>query len=316
MLGGIFGGKKSRPDEAQVPKLSSALEGSILSAVGLRNIPPMPGAAHKAFQLAIDPNAEARDFIEVIEADESLSARVIKIANSVYYDRGKPSSNIEESVLVIGINELRGLLNANTLSDIFPCRHPARTQLWANDIATALIAKILAQRLKPSKIATVFLGGLMHDIGKLLILQRTTEDYGRVLTAIETQGIPFCEAEEQIFPFDHTEVGQLIAEKWKFSNELIDTIRNHHRPFSELGVSRGNVPLPALIQAADLFAHALGLGHPKNFNRFRLHAEAHLEEVWALIGVPESEQKPMLTQFKRTFDIEYDLYSGNVGKAT
>ena len=63
----------------------------------------MPGAAQKAFQLATDPNAEARDFIEVIESDEALSARVIKIANSVYFDRGNKSATIEASVTVIGI---------------------------------------------------------------------------------------------------------------------------------------------------------------------------------------------------------------------
>jgi HD-like signal output (HDOD) protein len=150
MFGGLFGKSKSKKDNRSVQQLSPAISSSILSAVGSQSIPPMPGAAHKAFQLAIDPNAEARDFIEVIEADEALAARVLRIANSVFYDRGKTSASVEESVTVIGINELRCLLNANTLSDIFPCRHPARTQLWANDIATALIAKQLSQRLLPS----------------------------------------------------------------------------------------------------------------------------------------------------------------------
>jgi HD-like signal output (HDOD) protein len=314
MFGGLFGKSKSKNGNQAIQQLSPAISSSILSAVGSQSIPPMPGAAHKAFQLAIDPNAEARDFIEVIEADEALAARVLRIANSVFYDRGKTSASIEESVTVIGINELRCLLNANTLSDIFPCRHPARTQLWANDIATALIAKQLSLRLLPSKVSTAFLAGLMHDLGKLLLLQRNTEEYVKILNSVESKGVSFKESEGLLYPFDHTEVGQLIAERWKFSDELIDAIRNHHQPWPQGQDKTGTVSLACLVKAADLMAHALGLGHPRGFARLQHNCEAQLEEAWAWLAVPTGEQKPLLAQCKRTFEIEYDLYAGNIGK--
>lgn len=107
----------------------------------------------------------------MIEVDEALAARVIKIANSVFFDRGNKSSSIEEAVLVIGLNELRNLLNANALSDIFRVG-VAREQLWAHDVAVALTSKQLAQRILPHQADSAFLAGLMHDIGKLLLLQR------------------------------------------------------------------------------------------------------------------------------------------------
>ena len=151
MLKKLFG-KKKKPEAEGLESLSPAIREAILQAVGGRSIPSMPGAAQKAFELATDPNAEARDFVEVIKADESLSARIIKISNSVFFDRGHGGSKtIEDAVMVIGISELRGLLNAGALSDLFPSRHPARTQLWANDIATGIAARLLAQRLLPGK---------------------------------------------------------------------------------------------------------------------------------------------------------------------
>lgn len=312
MLGRIFGKKNnSLTLSKEQPGLSGAVSRSILRTVGSHSIPAMPAAAHRAFQLAIDPNAETRDFIGVIQADEALAARVLKIANSVFYDRGQRSTTIEEAVLVIGINELRGLLNANTLGEIFPCKHPARTQLWANDIGTAMISRSLAQRLLPNKEALAFLGGLMHDIGKLLLLQRSTEEYLAVLRRVEEQACDFCQAEEQSFPFDHTEVGQLIGERWKFNSELSYIIRNHHRTPED----GREISLPFLIHAADIIAHALGLGHPRTFSKFRNIMESQLSGLWGQLRIPAAEQKNFLGQIKRNFDLEYDLYTGNIGSA-
>ncbi len=310
---GLFGKKKNGAAEGKVKQLSPTIRSSIFNAVGTRSIPSMPGAAHKAFQLATDPGAEVRDFIEVIEADEALSARVLKIANSVYYDRGKKSSTIEESVLIIGIEELRNLLNANTLSDIFPSRHPARTQLWANDIATALISRSLAQKINPGKAAIAFLGGLMHDIGKLFLLQRS-EDYHKVLKQVETEATDYSVAEEAIFPFDHTEVGQLIGEQWQFTPELLDIIRNHHVPFSDEARNSGKLSLPELVNAGDHIAHALGLGHPTSMGKFRRVKEESLDAVWAVLRISPVEQKNLLSQLRRTFEMEYDLYAGNFSR--
>jgi len=142
MFGKLFG-RQDKSAVENTPGLAAPVAEAILNTVGARSISTMPGAAQKAFQLATDPSAEARDFVEVIESDEALSARVLKISNSVYFDRGKPTNTIEEAVLLIGMNELRCLLNATTLSEIFPSRASARTQLWSNDIATALISRHL-----------------------------------------------------------------------------------------------------------------------------------------------------------------------------
>ncbi|MDC0358492.1 HDOD domain-containing protein [Oligoflexia bacterium] len=303
-------GKDSAPKAEEAHRtLSLSVSRSIMGAVGAKGIPTMPGAAQKAFQLATDPNAEARDFIDVIESDESLSARVVKIANSVFFDRGKPSTSIEESVIVIGINELRCLLNATTLSEIFPSKHSARAQLWANDIATGLISRTLAQRFCQGKDDTAFLGGLMHDIGKLLLLQRVPADYSKILDLVRGGNHDFCQAEESVFPFDHTEAGLLIGEKWKFTKELLGIIRGHHNPWEEFS---STASLPALVKAADLIAHSLGLGHPRGFGKFQNSCEKLLAEAWEFLGIAPDERRGLLQNVKRTFDLEFELYSGQM----
>jgi len=309
MLGGLFGKKKRSAGDSGPEHLSPALTSTILGVVGGRSIPTMPAAAQKAFQLSTNPKAEARDFIEVIESDEALAARVIKIANSVYFDRGKASKTIEDSVVVIGINELRNLLSATTLSEIFPSSHRARSQMWENDIGTAVIAKTLAQMYLPSQTEVAFLGGLMHDIGKLLLLQRSGGEYQKVLDLVERTGCTFCDAEAQSFPFDHTEVGQLIGERWNFSPELISIIRWHHQPWATL-IKGGAIGLPLIVRAADTIAHALGIGHPRGFARFKENALKDLGDVWSNLRIPEGSAREHLDRFQRAYDSERDLYAG------
>ncbi|MCO6430955.1 MAG: HDOD domain-containing protein [Deltaproteobacteria bacterium] len=311
MFGRLFGSSSKDSSNTGTRKLSPAITSSILSTVGTKSIPSMPGAAQKAFKLATDPSAEARDFIEVIESDEALSARVLKIANSVFFDRGKPSQTIEESVLVIGMNELRCLLNATSLCDIFPSKHPARGQFWANDVATALIARGLAERLLPAKSELAFLAGLMHDVGKLLLLQRASEGYSKVMRAVEDKAIDYQNAEIEEFPFDHTEVGQLIGERWNFGPDLIAVIRNHHTPWKDLNPHAGEDLLTCIVKGADIFAHALGLGHLKGMAKFKAQKLEECEGAFEALKIPVSDRKQLLARFQKTFEVEYDLYAGN-----
>ncbi len=298
-------GKKEKRASSSTPTLTNELTQSILGVVGAKSIPSMEGAAQKAFQLSTDPEAKAHDFIEVIESDEGLSARIIKIANSVYFDRGHGSKTIEESVVTIGTEELRNLLCANSLSDIFPTNHPVRSQLWKHDTAVGIVAQFLAKRFLPDKERHAFLAGLMHDVGKLLLLQRAANDYEFILQKVK-QGAEFCAAEEERFPFNHTEVGHVIGERWNFSDELNQVIRVHHRGWDEL--QDNGFQLGGLIKASDLLVHSLGVGFEREYVRFHNKSRLKLDEAWKYLGVSSPEGREIAKNAQRTLNKEFDLY--------
>jgi putative nucleotidyltransferase with HDIG domain len=304
MLGKLFG-KKDAAHAYRAQPLRDALRRTILGSLGLKSIPAMPQAAQKAFQLATNPKAEAHDFIDLVESDEALSARVLKIANSVFYDRGGGSKTIPDAVQVIGISELRGLLNASALSDLFALRHPLRAQLWAHDIATGLTARALARRALPSQVDLAFLGGLMHDVGKLLMLQRHTDTYERIMKQCVSQSIEPSKAEAEEYPFDHTQVGQMIAERWNFSDELTAVIRGHHEPWSNFP----SLSIVSLVKGADIISHSLGLGFQRELANFKSIFADKLDETWEALRVPAGERRALLDEIKRTFETEYDLYA-------
>lgn len=303
MLGRIFGKKKGASLGAP-PPLSSSVRSAISQVAGARGIPVMPFSAQKAFQLSTSPKADARDFIQLLESDEGLSARILKIANSVYFDRGKKSETLEQAVTVVGINELKSILNANSLADLFPSSHPLRSFFWKHNISVAIAAKVLASKLAPGLSDSAFMAGLMHDIGKLFLVQRAPEEYSRILASVESRGLSFRTAEAEVFPFDHSEVGQLIAEKWNFPDQLISAIRNHHAPVGDYASS---AELSFIICAADTVVHALGLGHTKGLTTIRREAEERLTSIWEKAGTGGKE---LLNEIKRTVETEEDLYSG------
>lgn len=310
MFKGFFKKKALKEDAAiVVAPLSPAINDTISQFLGPNSLPPLPRTAHKAFSISTDPSTEISDFVEILEADEALSARVIKIANSVYFDRGTRSSTIEDAIHVIGINELRDLLNASTLSGLFYTRHPARIQLWSNNVATALTSRILAQIIIPEKKDALFLGGLVHDIGKLLLLKRNSEEYSTIMTEVISKNISFPEAEADRNVFTHVELGQYIGERWNFSPDVLFMIRHHHETWEFLDSSIELNLLAGIIKAADLISHSLGLGHPSNYGKFKNYCLDQLEEMWEYLNIKPEERKGILSEAKRLFEVEYDLYA-------
>jgi HD-like signal output (HDOD) protein len=264
----------------------------------------MPGAAQKAFSLSTNPNAEARDYIEVLEVDEGLSAKVLKIANSVFYDRGGGSRTIVDAVNVVGTTELRNLLNATVLASLFPVRHYLRAELWTHNIAVALTTRLVAQALYPYRADQAFLAGLMHDVGKLLMLQQHLETYERVVKKGLAEGLDSVTAEVRAYPFDHTHVGQMIAEKWSFSEDLHAAIGDHHLSWADL--EKGS--LASLVKLSDVIAHSGALGAGRDSAGWKRICSPLLEEAWSFHDVPAREQRRITAEASREFDSEFQVY--------
>ena len=299
----LFGLEKSKPEELQ-PLIASGVRQVILDSLGLKSVPMMPGSAQHAFVIATNPNAEARDFIELLEVDEGLAARVLKIANSVFYDRGGSSRTIVDAVNAIGIIELRNLINATALGGLLPVKHYLRAEFWAHNVSTALTAKIIAPLFLSNKLDQVFLAGLMHDVGKLLILQQHLDRYERVLKRGLTDGVPPSVAELQVYPFNHTHVGQLVAEKWNFSRDLFEAIGDHHNEWRDL--SRDS--LATVIKLADMIAHTQGFGATHDRVAYERVYSPLLDEAWAFFDVPIREQKQIVQDASLAFNDEFQTY--------
>ena len=300
----LFNTKSSHPASSdEAPALPSALGQQIVNLAGARGIPSMPRTAQLAFQVATNPGAANEDFIKVLEGDEGLAARVLRVANSVYYERGQKSETIEQAVVVIGTSNLRSFLSASVLKDIFPGGHPYRAMLWQHDICVAIAARELARIVMPDRDDTAFLSGLMHDVGKLLLLQRFDEDYAQVLRKALQSEASLCTIEADTYVVDHTEIGQYIGEQWSFSSDIIAAIRHHHHAWDKVGQS-----LAAIVKGADILGHALGIGHLKEFHRQQEQAQAALPEMSKHFSMSDSQVRNLMEKTSRQYEEESSQY--------
>lgn len=287
----LFGSKQAKTSQPVLPPLPFGFQQTLANFFGSNALPSMPQAVHRIFQVVTDPNSEALDFVAAIESDEGLSSRIIKIANSVYFDRGSGSNSVVEAVATIGTKELRNILSAVSLKQLFPSNHPLRTQLWEHNIAVAIFSREIAARVLAGQEGEAFLAGLLHDIGKLLILSVDYERYAKVAKEAGHIG-GFCQAETTVYPFDHTEVGHYIAEKWGFSKELTEPIRMHHIEAKDL--PKKSIAL--IVKTADLLAHKLKIGFPSGFVTLQNNSAISLIETIQLLGFESTMANEFIKQ--------------------
>ncbi|MCC6220662.1 MAG: HDOD domain-containing protein [Deltaproteobacteria bacterium] len=296
-------------NQDKLPKISSAQAARIKNILGINQLDTLPASAARAFQVANNPRSTSGDFVDIIESDEALSARILRIANSVYFSRGNPVKNIEMAVANIGIDELRCLLSAGMLKSLLTSKSKARAQVWANSIATAIFSKGLSHLGPNIDSGEAFLCGLMHDVGKLLILRRAPDKYDKVIALVGNDNKNFITVEEEILELNHSEVGQWFAEHWKFPASITQAIALHHQPWPSDGSSiKTNHSLAFLIKAADCMAHSAAIGHDKGSRALSRYCQAQLPECIKYLSISTDEGEKFIQKLSREFDAHYSLY--------
>ena len=150
----------------------------------------------------------------------------------------------------------------------------------------------------------MFLAGLMHDVGKLLLLQQHVDAYERVIKQALAQGVEAPKAEVQVYPFDHSQVGQMVAEKWRFSRELYDAIGEHHKDWTEIPAGS----ITSIVKLSDMIVHSAGLGATRDVMSYQRIYQPLLDEAWSYFGVQARDQKKLLQEIVVDFNAEFQTY--------
>ncbi len=198
----------------------------------VQEVSSLPSVAAKVIEVCNDPNAGAAQMRKIVEGDPALSARVIKCVNSAAYGLRKRVTSLQRAISYLGFKQIRNLALTASVAGVFQKSDETvgnykRAFLWRHMVSVAVVSRMVAARQKMENFEDVFLAGLLHDLGIVLEDQYCHGKFVQMMEKLE--GEPsLCEAEQKCFGFDHTELGLEIATRWKFSDEILDTIRYHH----------------------------------------------------------------------------------------
>ena len=195
----------------------------------------LPEVSLRVNEIANDPDSTADDMGKVISQDPALVARMLKIANSAFYGVSNEVETITRAIAILGTKKIRDLVISTAASDTFdgiPNNLITMQDFWHHSLYCALLAQILAKKSKKIKSESIFIAGLLHDIGQLLMFNKLPEkSHETILLLMEgTEELETYEAERHVFGFDHMEVGAELIKKWKLAPVLQECIEFHHEP--------------------------------------------------------------------------------------
>lgn len=228
----------------------------------LQDLPPLPAVVMRVMQTINDPTTSAADLNRLISGDPALASKVLRLVNSSYYGFPRRISTITHAVVILGFNTVRNLTTSLGVFNAFDPSggHTAmdREQFWAHSLGAAVAASVIARRKNiPAKaVEEVFVGGLLHDLGKLFLDQYFPDQYAIALKLASAAKISIWDAEKTALGVGHALVGKRIAEKWNLPPSLTSMIMLHHQP----AFSKEHFEITAVVQAADMTARKLHLG--------------------------------------------------------
>jgi putative nucleotidyltransferase with HDIG domain len=195
------------------------------------DVSTIPEMAMRFLQAANDRDATVEDLQKLLTSDPAIAARVLRLVNSSAFSVRQKITNLHQAVAYLGAKPIRDLAVAISVNELFRVRGSlgsySRTALWRHMVSVGICARLLAGRLGFPDGEDFFLAGLLHDIGIVLEDQYAHQQFCQVLrSAIAGKTLTQCEHE--YLGFDHTALGQRVAERWKFPEAVQAAIRHHH----------------------------------------------------------------------------------------
>ncbi len=200
---------------------------------GIEKLVSLPEVCIKVNRLIDAPNYSAATLGDLIIQDTDLSARLLRVVNSAFFNLQAPVETISRAITVVGTNELRNLVMATSAARTFtgiPGDLIDMAEFWRYSMATGVIASELAGRCRVLHAERLFVMGVLHDIGRLVIYLKLPEASRDILLVTGGEESLLPTVEEEILGFTHMEVGEALLRSWNMPRSIITVIGNHHYP--------------------------------------------------------------------------------------
>lgn len=263
---------------------------------GKIDLPSMPATLARIIQITNSPETTAEQVAHVVKLDQSLSTKVLRLANSAYYGRRMKAETVTDAVVTLGFSSVRNLAaSASVIDALFPKRLFAGfswQDMWVHSVTCAVAAESLYTRISRSSMGSnesAFVAGLLHDVGKLILARALPQRFLQVVDAVREYNFEMVRAETNLLSTNHAKIGGELADQWEFPTKLRDGVACHHDPDS----SSEHADLARAVQAGNMLAKRMSRNYIQG-----VPVDYSLKEIADTAGLPVGEMDYIVTQVR------------------
>ncbi len=247
---------------AELPRLNASQVERRLAACP--RLPSLGSINNVLRQLLDAEQCYTSQVADVIRRDPSMTTRLLRLVNSVYYGLSTPIGSIEEAVFYLGVRQIRRLAVVTpVIEDLQKLAGRGRfpwSEFWQHCIATAVMTRETLGDMQANADEADYVAGLLHDVGKIVTAAAFPEYFDRIHARLREEGAEQLRIETETLGFDHCQLGALYLSMHKLPDAAIQTVRHHHNPKEATAHGR----IVAAVQVADLFVRHAGIGNSGN----------------------------------------------------
>ncbi len=200
----------------------------------IQGLVSLPEVAIKISSMVDDPNVSVDEIGKLISQDPALTVRVLAIANSPFYGLSAEVSTIARAVTVLGTKQITDVVLSTATTSAFagiPIHVISVDDFWYHSLYCGLLAQELAGQHNPPLRNSMFVAGLLHDIGHLVMFNKIPRlIHDALLRTVQGESLPLFMEEREVIGFDHAQVGAALAREWHLPAYLVECIEFHHEP--------------------------------------------------------------------------------------
>ena len=253
-------------------------------------LPTLPHVVQKLASMIGRPNVSAEEIGALIEKDQVLSAKVLRLANSPFYGFPSRIASVAHAVVVLGLSVVKGLTLCATAFDMM--KNAGMNDLWRHSLGDAMTAHILGAKTGMKNPEEVFVGGLLHDIGKVVLYVKWPDVGKQITAATKDSARSRMDTERELFDVTHADVGGWLATAWHLPTSLREPILHHHLPSAAQEAKLQT----AIVHVADVLVKGLACGNPGDDLVPPLSRQA-----WELVGLDAQSLAGCLAQATEEF---------------
>lgn len=230
------------------------------------DLPSIPNVLSDVLESVDNLDLNAKFLAKIIEKDQALTAKILKVANSPYYGFSRTISTVDLAILVLGLNSIKEIVLSMILKKFFTKVDNKLFDInnfWKYSIYCAAASKYLSKKFDYRLSGEAFVAGLMHDIGILILIQFFKDDFKKIIEFKNRNGTSWVDAENNVINCTHCEIGAWLAEKWQLPENLCNSILNHHNEFHyfEPLINKQAIPEPltVMVSLAEWFSEKVNL---------------------------------------------------------